>query len=148
MLRSLLRSVVALLIISSATPVWAADDVVSTAPSTAVAAAWAREGVQPGPSATSLNLMMGSYAAIQLLDMTSTIQARNAGAREVNPVMAGGYGQGMAMKAALTVGTLGAVRMIAKKNRKAAFITMIALNIASATIVANNMKNAHQLNQR
>jgi hypothetical protein len=148
MLRSLLRSVVALLVLSAAAPVWAADDVVPTAPSTAVAAAWALEGAQPGPSSKALNLMMGSYAALQALDMTSTIQARQAGAREVNPLMDGGYGQGMAMKAALSAGTLGAVRMIAKKNRKAAFITMIALNIASAAIVANNMKNAHQLNQR
>ena len=33
-------------------------------------------------------------------------------------------------------------------NRKAAFVTMIALNVASAAVVMNNLHNAHQLSQR
>ncbi len=147
-MRSLLCPLVAILMLTSATPVWAADDAVPTAPTAAVAAAWAKEGARPGPSPKALNLMMGSYAALQALDMVSTIQARNAGAREVNPVMAGGYGQATTIKALMSVGTLGAVTLMAKKNRKAAFFTMIALNVASAAIVANNMKNLHQLKQR
>jgi hypothetical protein len=148
MLRSLLRPMVAILVLSSAAPVRAAGDGVPTAPTAAVAAAWAKEGAQPVPSSKALNLMMGSYAALQALDMTTTIQARNAGAREVNPVMAGGYGQAATMKALMSVGTLGAGKLMAKKNSKAALITMIALNVASAAIVANNMKNAQPLNRR
>lgn len=148
MLRSLLRPVVALVVLSAAAPVWAADAVVPTAPSAAVAAAWAKEGAQPGPSSKALNVMLGSYGALQALDMASTIKARQAGAREVNPIMGGSYGQATAMKAVLAAGALGAVRVMAKKNRKAAFVTMIALNIASAAVVANNMKNLHTLSQR
>jgi hypothetical protein len=148
MLRSVLRPVVALLVLSAAVPAWAADDALPTAPSTAVAAAWAREGAQQGPSSRAMNVMLGSYGALQALDMASTIKARQTGAREVNPMMAGGYGQATAMKAVLSAGAMGAVHVMAKKNRKAAFVTLIVLNVASAAIVANNMKNLHQLNQR
>jgi hypothetical protein len=134
--------------LTSATPVWATDDPVPTAPTAAVAAAWAKEGAQPGPSAKALNLTIASFAGLQALDMISTVKARNAGAREANPVMAGGYAQATTMKVLLSVGTVGAVTLMAKKNRKAAFFTMIALNVATAAIVANNMKNLRQLNQR
>jgi hypothetical protein len=137
--------VVALLVLSAAAPLQAADETVSTAPSTAVAAAWASERVQLTPSAKPVNLMLASYAALQGLDMVSTIQARKAGAREANPVMAGGYGQATAMKAALALGAIGAVKLMGKKNRKTALFTAFALNVASAAIVATNMRNTHQL---
>jgi hypothetical protein len=104
--------------------------------------------VQPGPSLKAVKVMMGTFGALQALDMASTIKARNAGAREVNPLMAGGYGQATAMKALFAAGSVGAVSVMARKNRKAAFYTMIALNVASAAIVANNVKNTRQLNQR
>jgi hypothetical protein len=148
MLRSVLRPIVAMLVLSASVPAWAADDVVPTAPSAVVAAAWAKEGAQQGPSSTAMNVMLGSYGALQALDMASTIKARQAGAREVNPMMAGGYGQATAMKAVLAAGALGAVKVMSRKNRKAAFVTMIVLNVASAAIVANNMKNLHQMKQR
>jgi len=106
MLRSLLRPVVALVVLSAATPVSAADDVMSTAPSSAVAAAWANEGVGQPRSSRAMNLLLGSYGAVQALDMASTIRARQAGAREVNPIMTGGYGQATAIKAALSLGAL------------------------------------------
>ena len=145
MLRSLLRPVVAILVLSAAAPVWAADDTLSAAPSTAVAAAWAAERALQAPSPRPVNLMLASYAALQGLDMASTIQARQAGAREANPLLAGGYGQATAMKAALALGAIGAVKLMGKKNRKAALCTSIALNVASAVVVANNMRNTHSL---
>lgn len=145
MLRSLLRPVVAILVLSAAAPVWAADDTLSAAPSTAVAAAWAAERALQAPSPRPVNLMLASYAALQGLDMASTIQARQAGAREANPLLAGGYGQATAMKAALALGAIGAVKLMGKKNRKAALCTAIALNVASAVVVANNMRNTHSL---
>lgn len=135
-----LRPVTVLVMLSIATPVMAAEEAVA-APSAAVAAAWATEGAHQGPSATMVNAMLGAYGALQALDMASTVGARQAGAREVNPLMAGGYGQATAMKAALALGAVGAVKMMGKKNRKAAFMTALALNVASAAIVANNMKN-------
>lgn len=145
MLRSLLRPVVAILVLSAAAPVWAADDTLSAAPSTAVAAAWAAERALQAPSPRPVNLMLASYAALQGLDMASTIEARQAGAREANPLLAGGYGQATAMKAALALGAIGAVKLMGKKNRKAALCTAIALNVASAVVVANNMRNTHSL---
>jgi hypothetical protein len=148
MLRALLRPVAVLLALSASVPAWAADEAVPAAPSTAVAGAWEREGAQRGPSTKAVNLMLGSYSGIQVLDMASTIQARRAGARESNPLMAGGYGQATAMKAALSIGAIGAVTMMGRKNRKAALITAIVLNVASAAAVATNMQNMHQLRQR
>jgi hypothetical protein len=148
MLRSLVRSVVAIVVCSLAAPVWAADNGTSEAPSKAVADAWATEGAQTGPSSAAVHVMFGSYAALQALDMASTIKARQMGAREANPVMAGGYGQATAMKALLSAGALGATAVMAKKNRKAAFVTLIALNAASAAIVANNIRNIQRLNAR
>lgn len=143
-----LRPVVAALMLSIATPVLAADEAAAVAPSAAVAAAWAREGVQPGPSPKLVNAMLGAYGVLQALDMASTVRARQAGAREVNPLMDGGYGQATAMKAALSIGAIGAVKMMGRKNRKAAFVTALVLNVASAAIVAKNMKNVRQLQQR
>jgi hypothetical protein len=51
------------------------------------------------------------------------------------------------MKAALALSAVGAVKLMGKKNRKAALVTAIALNVASAVVVANNMKNTHRLAQ-
>ena len=147
MLRSLLRPVAAVILFSIASPAWAAEPAEAVAPSAAVAAAWAQEKRQL-PSSAALKTLYGSYGALQTLDMVSTIQARNAGAREVNPVMAGSYGQATAVKVLLAAGTVAAVRALDKKNHKAALITMIALNVATASIVANNFRNAQKLNQR
>ena len=78
--------------------------------------------------------------------MASTVRARQAGAREVNPLLAGGYGQAAAFKSALALGAMGAVKVMG--TRKAAFATALLLNIASAAIVANDMRNVHQIQQR
>jgi len=48
----------------------------------------------------------------------------------------------------LAAATMAGVKVIEKKNRKAAFVTMIALNIATAAIVVNNYRNTRQLAQR
>ena len=112
------------------------------APSTAVAAAWAKEA---GAGSTAVRALFVSYAAMQGLDMASTMTARSRGAVEANPVMQGSYVKGMAVKAALGSVTMLAVRQIEKKNKKAAVITMIAANVATAAVVANNMRNARRL---
>lgn len=145
MVRSLLRPIVGLLMLSVAAPVWAADNAEPVAPSAAVAAAWAREATPRGSSATSLKVLYGSYGALQALDMMSTMQARNRGAREVNPIMGGSYKQAAATKVLMAAATMASVKVIAKKNRKAAVVMMVALNVATGAIVANNYRNAHQL---
>jgi hypothetical protein len=81
---------------------------------------------------------------LQSLDVWSTVGARHGGAREVNPVMSGGYGTAAAIKTGLTVGTLVATRAMAKKNRKAAVITMWVINGVTAAVVANNVRNARR----
>jgi hypothetical protein len=154
MFRPLLRTAAALLLLSYAAPVRAAEKPEVAAPSAAVAAAWAQEGQvhsqtqNQGPSSRALTALYGSYGALSTLDMASTIKARNAGAREVNPMMDGGYGQASATKLILAAATVAAVKMMEKKNKKAAFVTMIALNAATAAVVANNYRNAHAAGQR
>jgi hypothetical protein len=143
----LLRPVVALVVLSVTTPVLASDKPEVVAPTAAVAAAWAKEAPK-GPSSTALKALYGSYGALQTLDMVSTIKARQQGAREVNPMMSGNYGQATATKALLAAATMAGVKVIEKKNRKAAFVTMIALNVATAAIVVNNYRNTRQLAQR
>ena len=144
----MLRSIVALFVLFVSTPVFAADKAEPQAPSAAVAAAWATESAHKGPSSAALKALYGSFGALQTLDMVSTVKARQQGAREVNPMMTGNYGQAAATKVLLAAATLAGVKMLEKKNRKAAFVTMIALNVATAAIVVTNYNNARQLSQR
>ena len=112
------------------------------APSPAVAAAWAKEA---GGSSGAMRTLYAGYGVLQGLDMVSTVVARNRGAVEVNPNMQGGYARGVAVKAALGIVTVCAVRGIEKKSKKAAVLTMIALNVATAAVIANNLHNARRL---
>jgi hypothetical protein len=149
MLRSLFRPVVTVLLLSVAAPLCAADKAAEAgAPSAAVAAAWKAEASQRATRSKALVALYGSYGALQALDMASTMSARNRGAREVNPMLAGGYGQATATKALMAGASVAAVQLVAKKSRKAAFVTMVALNVASAAVVMNNVRNARQLSQR
>jgi hypothetical protein len=74
----------------------------------------------------------------------STMVARNRGAVEANPMMQGGLARGLAVKAAMGAVTVLAVHAMEKKNKKAAIVTMIALNVATAAVVANNLHNAQR----
>lgn len=141
----MVRPLIAFIAFSIATPAFAAEKPEVAAPSTAVAAAWAKEAGHTGPSTAALNTLYGSFGALQTLDMVSTIKARQMGAREANPLMTGSYGQASATKALLAAATVGSVKMLEKKSRKAAFVTMVALNVATAAIVVNNYRNARQL---
>jgi hypothetical protein len=144
----MVRPVIAFILLCVSAPAFAADNADVVAPSPAVAAAWANEAKAKGPSRVALTALYGSYGALQTLDMVSTIKARQQGAREVNPMMAGSYGQASATKLLLAAATVGGVKALEKKNRKAAFVTMIALNAATAMIVVNNYHNVRQLRQR
>jgi hypothetical protein len=147
MFRLLIRPVAAVILLSISAPVWAAEPTGPLAPSAAVAAAWAKEKPQ-APSSAALKALYGSYGGLQTLDMATTIQARNAGAREMNPAMAGGYGQAAAVKVLFAAGTVAAVAALDRKHHKAALVTMAVLNVATASIVVNNYRNAQKLNQR
>ena len=93
-------------------------------------------------STQALNALYASYGVLHGLDTYSTRQALDNGAREANPLMNNGTGQNMATKLVLAAATVGAVKLIAKKNKKAAVVAMVVLNGAMAAVVANNMKNA------
>lgn len=141
MFRSIAASLPATLMLSTV-PVAAAERASASAepvaPSSAVAAAWAKEA---GGSSAAVRTLYATYGVVQGLDMVSTVIARNRGAVEVNPVMQGSYARGLAVKAALGAVTILAVRAIEKKNKKAALVTMIALTVGTALVVANNIHN-------
>ena len=112
------------------------------APNALVAKAWAKEA---GGSSVAVKTLLVTYGVVQGLDMASTVMARNRGAVEANPMMGGSYGKGVAVKAALGAVSVFAVRAIEKNSRKAAVITMIAMNVGTAAVVAHNMRNAKRL---
>jgi hypothetical protein len=118
------------------------DEKAQLAPSPAVQAAWEREQRRPEPAA--LKALYGSYVAFQGLDVWSTVAARRNGAREQNPLMSGNLAQGLAFKSLMAAGTITATKAMARKNRKAAFVTMIAANTVTALVVANNARNARR----
>jgi hypothetical protein len=93
-----------------------------------------------GPSALMTSLY-ASTAVMQALDMHSTLQAFKAGAVEGNPLMSGivkNRGAFLATKAAVAASTIFATRHIAKRNKVAAVVTMVAINSAYAMIVRHN----------
>jgi hypothetical protein len=144
--RSAFRPVAVAALLTISVPAFAAEETDPMAPPTAaVAIAWAKEAKQRGPSPAAFRIAYGSYAALSTLDMISTVAARQRGAREMNPLMSGGYGRDAAMKAALAGATIAGVKAMERKGRKAAFVTMIAINAATAVVVANNCRNAGKL---
>jgi hypothetical protein len=114
------------------------------APSAAVGAAWAKEEKSLASVKTTKALSI-SYAALQGADMYSTALARRRGAVEANPLMNSGFMGSLSLKSVMTLSTIGATWALERKNKKAAFITMIALNSVSAIVVANNVRNAGRL---
>lgn len=143
MFRSTAAALVAALLLS-VVPVAAAERAGTepVAPNAAVAKAWAKEA---GGSSAAVRTLYATYGVVQGLDMVSTVVARNRGAVEANPAMQGSYAKGVAVKAVMGAVTMLAVRQIEKKSKKAAVITMIGANVATAIVVANNIRNGQRL---
>ena len=95
----------------------------------------------------TLKVLYGSYTTLQVLDVTSTLEALNNGATEMNPVVRATGGE-MAKFVLLKAGTGAAVialnRSLAKKNKGAAIVTMVVLNVATAAVVAHNMRTGRR----
>ena len=93
-------------------------------------------------------LMVSLYATtatMQALDVHSTIRALDHGAVEANPIMGGiahNRAAFIATKAAVAAGTIYAAHNVAKKNKFAAAITLIAINSAYAFVAHHNYKVA------
>jgi hypothetical protein len=143
MVRRLLRPAALSLLLTLPASAFASDPTEPVAPTPAVAAAWAKESPR-GPSPAFVNTMLGTYGALTTLDMVSTIRARERGARELNPLMAGSFGQAAATKLALAAATMASVKALEKKSRKAAFFTMVAINVGTAAVVVNNYRHARR----
>jgi hypothetical protein len=99
------------------------------------------------PSALMMSLY-ASTAAMQALDVHSTLTAFRQGAVEANPLMKGIAGNKtafIAMKAGMAASTILATRNMAKRNKVAAVVTAIAINSAYAYVVNHNYKVAGRL---
>ena len=145
MFRTLTASALAALMLATVSVAATADDRRTgtvVAPNAIVAKAWAKEA---GGSSAAVKTLFVTYGVVQGLDMASTMMARSRGAVEANPVMGGSYGKGMAVKAALGAVSFFAVRALEKKSKKTAIITMIAMNVGTAAVVAHNLRNARRL---
>jgi hypothetical protein len=100
-----------------------------------------------GSSKGLLPSLYASTAVMQGLDIHSTMMAFNSGAVEGNPLMSGATRNRaafIATKAAVTAGTILLARKIAKKNKVAAVVTLVAVNSAYAMVVAHNYNLARQ----
>jgi hypothetical protein len=100
------------------------------------------------PSALMLSLY-ASTAAMQALDVHSTLNAFKHGAVEANPMMTGvakNKAAFIALKAGMAASTILASRNMAKRNKVAAIATMVAINSAYAFVISHNYKVAR--NQR
>lgn len=91
----------------------------------------------------ALTTLYVSYAALQVLDATSTFRALENGAVEANPLLKGiasNRGAMLAVKAGTTAATLYLTERLWKKNRVAAVTLMVCANSAYAAIVAHNYR--------
>ena len=96
----------------------------------------------PAPQRPAMLLpMYVSFAALQALDIHSTLRAPAYGGREANPIVDGMLGSPaafVAVKAGMTAAVYYASERLWKRNKAAAIVTMIGLNCAYTTIVAHN----------
>ena len=105
----------------------------------AVAVAVAPPADAPRPAA--LAPLYVSFAALQVLDIHSTLRASETGARELNPVISGLLGSPAALvatKAGVAAGMIFVSEGVRKHHPRTALLTMFALNSAYAIIVAHN----------
>jgi len=97
------------------------------------------------PRPNSLVPLYLSFAALQALDVHSTLGALNRGGVEANPLMqsvTGNPASLVAIKAAGTAGVLYTSERLWKKNPAAAIVFMVGANSAMAWVVQNNYRAA------
>ena len=112
----------------------------TAAPASTTAAASSERPAAPQRPAALVPLYV-SFAALQALDIHSTLRAPELGGREANPIVGGMLGSPaafVAAKAGMTAAVYYASERLWKRNKAAALVTMIGLNCAYASIVAHN----------
>ena len=96
---------------------------------------------------TALSSLYATTAVMQMLDVDSTMKSLRRGAIETNPLMSGLVSNRAAFaatKAGIAAATIYAAHHIAKDNKVAAVITLVAINSAYAMIVKNNYAIANR----
>ena len=96
------------------------------------------------PSALLVSLY-ASTAAMQALDVHSTMAALNQGAVEANPLMRGlvrNKTAFIALKASVAASTILATRNMARRNKIVAIATVVGINSAYAMVMRQNYKTA------
>ena len=104
-----------------------------------------RRSTGSSSSAAVMWSLYASTAALQALDVHSTMSAFDNGAVEANPMMkgiAGNKAAFFAIKAGVAATTILTARSLAKRNKVAAIVTLIAINSAYAMIVNHNYEVA------
>ncbi len=99
-------------------------------------------------SSVALKSLYASTVVMQGLDVHSTMSLLNRGGGEGNPLMAGvvkNKAAFLGVKAAVATGTILAARQIAKRNKVAAFATLVAINSAYGLVVQHNYRVARSL---
>jgi hypothetical protein len=98
----------------------------------------------PGQTANrALVPLYVSFAALQALDVHSTMRALDGGAVEGNPLMRGVAQQPAALigvKAAGAASTMWLAHKMSKRNKIGAVVVMAAVNSAYAMVVAHNYR--------
>jgi Domain of unknown function (DUF5658) len=99
----------------------------------------------PGGSNALMTSLYASTATMQVLDVHSTFKALDRGATEVNPMMSGlveNRAAFITMKVAMAAAAIYAASRVARHNKAAAVVTLVAMNSAYAMIVSNNYRIA------
>jgi hypothetical protein len=99
-------------------------------------------------SGKTLGSLYVATAVMQGLDVHSTLRALDRGATEANPLMAGVTGNRaafIATKAAVATATIFAARHMAKRNKVAAALTLVAINAAYIMVARHNYRVASSL---
>jgi hypothetical protein len=114
----------------------------STAPEAAVASAPIEsQAPTPAQRPSALVPLYMSFAALQGLDIHSTLRAPEFGGREANPIVSSMLGSPAAFVAAkigMTAGIYYVSERLWKRHKTAAILTMIGLNSTYGAIVAHN----------
>lgn len=106
---------------------------------------------RPAPASGHSSLMSALYAStftMQALDVHSTLRAFGAGAVEANPLMTDVTKNKiafMALKAGIATSTVLAAHNMARRNKLAAVMTLVAINSAYAMIIDHNYRVARNL---
>ncbi len=91
-----------------------------------------------------------NYIVLNAADLVTTFHGLDNGAQETNPIartFVSNKPLAVAAKTGLTIGALWALRQAWKHDRRAASITLIALNVVYGAVVTNNIRVSLQVSR-